>query len=81
MNFLFWNCRGAGNKGFCAVMHDLRGLYRNNILAVVEPRVSGLKADKIVEKLNYESSFRVEALDVRRDMVIVESIKSQYKDS
>ena len=61
MNFIFWNCRGAGNNGFCAVMHDLRRLYRYNILAVVEPRISGVKADRIVDKLNFEASFRVEA--------------------
>ena len=56
MNFIFWNCRGAGNNGFCEVMHDMRRLVRCNILAVAEPRVSGVKADKIIEKLNFENS-------------------------
>ena len=42
-------------------MHDLRRLYRYNILVVVEPRISGVKADRIVDKLNFEASFRVEA--------------------
>ena len=61
MNFIFWNCRGAKNNGFCEVTHDLRRLFRCNILAVAEPRVSGVRADKIIKKLNFENSFRVEA--------------------
>ena len=61
MNFLFWNCRGAGNNGFCEVIHDMRRFYHCDILAVVEPRISGDKANKIVEKLNFDSNFRVEA--------------------
>ena len=61
MNFLFWNCRGAGSNGFCAVVNDLKRLYNCSVLAVVEPRISGMKADKIIEKLKFECSFRVEA--------------------
>ena len=57
MNFLFWNSRGAGNNG---VIHDMR-FYHCDILAVVEPRISGVRADKIVEKLKFDSNFRVEA--------------------
>ena len=61
MNFLFWNCRGAGNSGFCEVVHDLRRLWNCTVLAVVEPRVNGVRADRIVKKLKFESNFRVEA--------------------
>ena len=61
MNFIFWNCRGARNNEFCEVTHDMRRLFRCNILAVADPRVSGVKADKIIKKLNFENSFRVEA--------------------
>lgn len=61
MNFLFWNCRGAGNIGFRTIVHDLRKLYNCNIMAFVEPRVSRTRAEKNVEKLNFESNFMVEA--------------------
>ena len=61
MNFLFFNCIGAGNSGFCAVVHDLRKLFYCNVFAMVKPRVSGVRADIIVEKLNFESSFRLKA--------------------
>ena len=61
MNFLFFNCIGAGNSGFCVVVHDLRRLFHCNVLVVVEPRVSGVRADIIFEKLNFESSFRLKA--------------------
>ena len=42
-------------------MHDLRKNHKFQIGAITEPRVSGFQADKIIEKLNFESSFRVEA--------------------
>eukprot|EP00258_Populus_trichocarpa_P027694 XP_024443713.1 uncharacterized protein LOC112324533 [Populus trichocarpa] len=42
-------------------MHDLRKNHKFQIGAVAEPRVSGFRADKIIEKLKFESSFRVEA--------------------
>lgn len=61
MNFLFWNCRRARNNGFCAVVHGLRRLFHCNVLAVVEPRVSGVRVDKIIEKFKFEYSLRVEA--------------------
>ena len=61
MNFLFWNYEGAGNNEFCALVHDLRRLYHYHIMAVVEPRVIGVRVDKIVEKLKFKSQFRVEA--------------------
>uniref|UniRef100_A0A6N2N2Q5 Endonuclease/exonuclease/phosphatase domain-containing protein n=1 Tax=Salix viminalis TaxID=40686 RepID=A0A6N2N2Q5_SALVM len=53
--------KGAGSREFCAVMKDLRKTHNFHIMAIVEPRVSGVKADKIVEQLNFESSCRVEA--------------------
>ena len=61
MKYFFWNCKGAGNREFYAVMNDLRKTHNFHIMAIVEPRVSGVKADKIVEQLNFESSCRVEA--------------------
>ena len=43
------------------MVHDLRRNYSFNILAVAEPRVIGAVADRIVENLAFESSYRVEA--------------------
>ena len=36
-------------------MHDFRRIYRLNILAFAEPRVSGKGVDKIIEKLKFDS--------------------------
>jgi len=36
-------------------MHDFRRIYRLNILAFAKPRVSGKGADKIIEKLKFDS--------------------------
>lgn len=36
-------------------MHDFGRFYRLNILAIVEPRVSRKGADKIIEKLKFDS--------------------------
>jgi len=61
MGLMFWNCRGAGNSNFSALVHDMKKINDFDILAVVEPRVSGAIADRIIDKLKFNSSYRIEA--------------------
>lgn len=68
MSFLFWNCRGAGNKGFYVIMHDLKIKFKFDVMSITEPRVSGVRADRIANKLNFESSSRVEAQGMLRGL-------------
>lgn len=56
-----WNVRGAGKKGFSKVICDLRKLFRFEVLAILEPRISGARASKIVNNLGFSDNFMVEA--------------------
>lgn len=58
---MFWNCRGAGNSKFSAMVHDTKNIYDFDILVVVELKVSGVIKDRIVDKLKFNYSYRFEA--------------------
>ncbi|KAK2662858.1 hypothetical protein Ddye_001432 [Dipteronia dyeriana] len=56
-----WNVRGASRKAFPRAIADLRNLYHFEILAILEPRVSGSRAMHIVKKLGFSNNFIVDA--------------------
>jgi hypothetical protein len=56
-----WNVRGAGKKGFPKVLSDLRSIYNFEVIAILEPRISGTRALKVVNKLGFSDRFLVEA--------------------
>ncbi|KAJ4825017.1 hypothetical protein Tsubulata_050912 [Turnera subulata] len=56
-----WNCRGAGKKQFVRKFKDLSVETQPYIAIVVEPRVSGQKANRIIRQLKFSNSYRVEA--------------------
>lgn len=43
-------------------MRELKYNYNIHILVIVEPRVSGQRADVIIDKLGFKNSFRVKAV-------------------
>ncbi|KAK1554545.1 hypothetical protein Q3G72_013786 [Acer saccharum] len=59
--FCTWNVRGAGKKGFPKVLSDLRNIYNFEVIAILEPRISGTRALKVVNKLGFPDRFLVEA--------------------
>ena len=61
MNFLYWNCRGTGNDRFCSIVNYLRRSCKVDVMTITKPKVCGVVGDKIVEKLGFNASFRVEA--------------------
>jgi hypothetical protein len=61
MNMFNWNCRGAGSNRFCSIVYDFRKAYGIEIMAFIEPRISGRAAGKVIDKLNFDSNFKVEA--------------------
>lgn len=61
-NLLFWNCRGAGNKHFPGLIRDYVKLYNLCFLAILEPRISGPKANRVIANLDFDGIFRVEAI-------------------
>jgi hypothetical protein len=61
MNCLFWNCRGAGGKLFPALVKDIFSIYQLDFLAILEPRISGRRADAVIKKIGLFEGARVEA--------------------
>lgn len=51
INIMSWNCRGAGARHFSRLIRELKANYKINILIIVEPRISGKKADRIINKI------------------------------
>ena len=56
-----WSVRGAGKKGFVRTIVDLRRIHQCQILAIFEPRISGDKALRVINKLGFSNSFVVDA--------------------
>ncbi|XP_028785413.1 uncharacterized protein LOC114741329 [Neltuma alba] len=61
MNLLSWNCRGAASKSFPARLRDVLRGKQANLVILVETRVNGVKADRIMKKLGFNNWIRVEA--------------------
>ncbi|KAI9073386.1 hypothetical protein K1719_044665 [Acacia pycnantha] len=61
MNLLVWNSRGAASKGFAAVVKDMRVRHKLDLVVILEPRVSGNQASRIIKNWGFKHSFRVEA--------------------
>ncbi|KAI9125699.1 hypothetical protein K1719_003117 [Acacia pycnantha] len=61
INILVWNSRGAASKGFAAVLRDLKHRHRLDVVVILEPRVSGCAADRIIKNWGFKQSVRREA--------------------
>ncbi|XP_028752651.1 uncharacterized protein LOC114712302 [Neltuma alba] len=56
-----WNCQGAGSKTFPRLINEVVKKYRINIMGIMEPRISGARADKVVKKMGFSNWIRVES--------------------
>lgn len=61
MIIVSWNCRGACGRPFPLRVRELIKRHAVEILILVEPRVSGQKASKILKRLGFTNWIRVEA--------------------
>lgn len=61
MSALIWNCQGAAQGKFHSVLKSLIKDQKISLLVLVEPRVSGRSADKVIKRLGFPNSFRIEA--------------------
>lgn len=61
MNFLAWNCRGAGGANLPSLIKDCMRLYHLDFIAIMEPKVSGLVDDKVIQRIGLNNCVRVEA--------------------
>ena len=46
-----WNCQGANGNKFSHTMRCLVKQYKPKILMLLEPRISGIKEDRVVKGL------------------------------
>ncbi|KAL4302657.1 hypothetical protein GQ457_10G023960 [Hibiscus cannabinus] len=58
---IFWNVQGVLGSSFNRYLKLLLNTHKPDIVALFEPRVSGSKADKFVQRHGFPRSFRVEA--------------------
>ncbi|KAI9125777.1 hypothetical protein K1719_003195 [Acacia pycnantha] len=61
MSIITWNCQRAFDKKFPSIFKSLVFNYKPDIFVIVEPRISGPKADKVIKKLGFQFSHRIEA--------------------
>lgn len=61
MNCLVWNCNGAGGKEFPDLIKDTSRIYHLDFVAIMEPRISGQSADKVIRKIGFANVAKVDA--------------------
>ncbi|XP_057452371.1 uncharacterized protein LOC130744196 [Lotus japonicus] len=54
MNWLIWNCRGAGKKNFVSFVKDCTRIYNLGFVAILEPRIGNFRADQVIKRLGFE---------------------------
>lgn len=62
MNCLVWNCKGAGKRNFPGLIRNCVRMYKLCFLAILEPRISGRCAEKVIDRLGFDGAARVEAI-------------------
>ncbi|TYH30191.1 hypothetical protein ES288_A01G074500v1, partial [Gossypium darwinii] len=58
-----WNVQGAANPKFNRILKDFLNFHKSNIMILMETRISGYNVDKVIKKIDFKYTFRVEAYD------------------
>lgn len=61
MNSLIWNCRGVGGRHFASLVRYLVNIYQLDFIAILEPRISGPSANRVIQKIGLLEGARVDA--------------------
>ena len=61
LSFLFWNCQGAASQSFRRIFRMFTQSYKPQLVALCEPRISGVKTNDFIRHSGYDHSHRVEA--------------------
>ncbi|CAI9105145.1 OLC1v1004004C1 [Oldenlandia corymbosa var. corymbosa] len=56
-----WNIQGAGSKEVHGAFKELKNRFQPDVVAILEPRITGGKADYFVKRSRFDRSFRIEA--------------------
>ncbi|KAL4376861.1 hypothetical protein GQ457_02G014130 [Hibiscus cannabinus] len=58
---IMWNSQGVYGRAFKRYFKLLVATHRPSVVAIFEPRVSGLKANRFVERSGFANSYRIES--------------------
>ncbi|KAI9127807.1 hypothetical protein K1719_000800 [Acacia pycnantha] len=61
LKLLVWNSRGAASKGVASVIKDVKFHYKLDLVVLLEPRISGRNADRVIKSWGFRHSVRREA--------------------
>ncbi|KAI9080033.1 hypothetical protein K1719_037966 [Acacia pycnantha] len=61
MNEVVWNSRGAASKGVTSLIRDVKFRYKLDMVVILEPRISGRNADRVIKSWGFRHSVRMEA--------------------
>ena len=67
-NIVAWNCRRVGGRSSITQVKDLIQKCALGILVIVEPRISGNKAEAVARKLSLNGCFRKDPNDFSRGL-------------
>ena len=56
-----WNCQCANSSKFSRTMRCFSKQYKQKILVLLELRISGVKADRVIKGLSFDHSHQIEA--------------------
>ncbi|KAK4269266.1 hypothetical protein QN277_022450 [Acacia crassicarpa] len=59
---IIWNSRGAANRGFATVLKDLKFRYKLDIVVILEPRISGPQAERVIKGWGFNNWVRMESV-------------------
>jgi len=60
-NIFVWNVQGAGSREVLHVLREHIRMHKPSIVALVETRISGAKAQDVCNRVGFRNWFRVEA--------------------
>lgn len=61
MSIITWNCQGALNKKLPSIVKSFISNYKVDIFVIMEPRISGRSADRVIRNLGFPHSHGIEA--------------------
>lgn len=62
MNCFIWNCRGARGRNFHNLVRECTRIYHLDFVAILEPRISGITAERVIRKIGMIEGARIDAV-------------------
>ena len=62
ISIMYWNVQGAVSANFQRSFRTIIKNYNPSMVVLMEPRISGVKADEFIKKSRFDQSHRVEAV-------------------